>query len=251
MESTGAQPLLKYLDKFQEVLKDYRPSAASQELFKKVPVVLLVGPTAAGRNTLINILQETGRYRMIVSDTTRAPRVVNGTEEENGKVYWFKSEENVLGGLEQGEYIEAAIIHNQQVTGANIAEIQAAYDSGKIALKEIEIQGAATYRTYKPDILCVFLLPPDFETWMQRIRDRGGISDDDMHRRLQSAVQEITEALHQDYYQFVVNTEIHAAAQAVGELADGRAADPEKQAHGRKQAALLLEKTKQYLAARP
>lgn len=238
---------LVHIDEFKEILGSYQPSRESRELFASVPIVLLVGPTAAGRNTLINILQETGRYKMIVSDNTRKPRTINGQTEENGKVYWFKSEEELLEGLRQGKYIEAAIIHNQQVGGANIAEIQAVLDSGKIGLKEIEIQGAITYRRYNPEALCIFLLPPNFEIWMQRIQGRGSMDEAEIHRRLQSAEHEITEALRQDYYQFVINNEIHLAAQAVDELANGRPADAEKQRRGREQAEQLLEKTKQYL----
>ncbi|MEO6761396.1 MAG: hypothetical protein ABI220_03395 [Candidatus Saccharimonadales bacterium] len=243
-----AVPHLDYLDEFKSVLKDYRPSEASQKLFKSVPIVLLVGPTAAGRNTLINILQDTGRYRMIVSDSTRPPRNMGGVIEENGKVYWFKTEEAVLEGLRQGQYIEAAVIHNQQVSGANISEIQATLDSHKIALKEIEIQGAATYRGYNSNILCIFLLPPSFDIWMERIKSRGGMGDAEIYRRLQSSEKEIMEGLQADYYQFVVNTEIHLAAKVVDELANGRPAYPEKQAQGRQRAGLLLKEIRQYLA---
>lgn len=247
MKVSAQKPLLSYLNEFKVILDKYTPSNECQELFSSVPMVLLVGPTAAGRNTLINLLVKSGRYHMIVSDSTRAPRVVNGKKEQNGKVYWFKSEKEVLEGLRRGEYIEAALIHNQQVSGANIAEIQKAHKEGKIALKEIEVNGAATYRTYKPDVLCIFLLPPSFEVWMKRIKARGGIDDADLHRRIVSAVNEITLALSVDYYQFVVNYEIHEATAAVDEIANGRAIDKAKQQIGRDHAEQLIIDVQLYL----
>ncbi len=249
MESIKQKPLLRLLDEFQAILKDYKQSDASKKLFAQVPLVILVGPTAAGRNTLINLLVQTGRYQMIMSDTTRAPRMDNGKLEENGKVYWFKSEEEVLKGLRNGEYVEARLVHNQQVSGANIKEIRKAYDHGAIALKEIEINGAISYRSYKPDLLSIFLLPPAFDVWMKRLRERGEIDDEEVRRRLESSVSEISLALSKDFFQFVINHEIHEAAQAVDEIANGRKLDPEKQQLGRNHAEQLLIEVQLFLAA--
>ena len=249
MESTKQKPLLKYLDEFQTVLKNYKQSDESKDLFAQVPLVILVGPTAAGRNTLINLLVQTGRYQMIVSDTTRAPRMDNGKLEENGKVYWFKTEKEFLDGLKLGQYVEARLIHNQQVSGANIKEIRKAYDHGTIALKEIEINGAISYRTFKPDLLSIFLLPPAFDVWMKRLSDRGKIDEDEIRRRLESSVTEISLALSKDFFQFVINYEIHEAAQAVDEIANGRQLDAEKQQIGRNHAEQLLIDIQLFLTA--
>jgi guanylate kinase len=121
--------------------------------------------------------------------------------------------------------------------------------TGKIAINEIENKGVATYYAYKPDTLCVFLLPPSFDVWMMRIRDRGDVDEAELRRRLESAVLEITDALKKNYFQFVVNHEIHEAAQAVDEIANGRALDEEKQKIGRNHAEQLLIDVQLYLKA--
>ncbi|CAN5443016.1 hypothetical protein BH10PAT3_BH10PAT3_1400 [soil metagenome] len=249
MKAKKQIPILRHLDEFKAVLKNYSPSRESQDFFSSVPMVILVGPTAAGRNTLINLLVATGRYHMIVSDTTRPPRMDNGKLEENGTTYWFKSEDDFLEGLKNGEYVEARLIHSQQVSGANIAEIHKAHDSGAIALKEIEINGSIVYRKFKPDMLCVFLLPPTFDIWMKRLRGRGHITKEELRRRLESAVAEISQALSLDYFQFVVNYEIHEAAVAVDEIANGRVLDETKQQVGRNHAEQLLIDVQLFLAA--
>ncbi len=249
MEDKKQTRPLHYLEEFHDVLKDYRPSAHTIELLQQMPLVLLVGPTAAGRNTLINLLVETDRYHFVVSDTTRKPRSNNGILEKSGREYWFKSEEEVLEGLKQGEYLEAAIIHQQQVSGINVTEIERAAKADKIAINEVEVAGASAISSYKPDTLCIFLLPPAFDVWMKRIRGRGDIDDAELWRRLESAQKEISLALEEDYYQFVVNYEIHEAAVAVDELANGRAADPEKQQTGRDHAEQLLIDVQLFLAA--
>jgi guanylate kinase len=241
--------LLTHLPAFEKILEHYKPSDKSIDILQKTPIVLLVGPTAAGRNTLINILTGTGRYHYIASDTTRAPRANNGIMEQNGREYWFKTEEEVLQGLTDGEYIEAALIHRQQVSGANIHGLKLANSTGKIAITELTPEGGTAYHDMKPTGLFIFLLPPSFNIWMQRLRARGEMPEAEVRRRLESAQEEIAEALRSDFYQFVINNEVHEAAMAVDELANGRVVDQEKQVMGRNHAEQLAIDVQLYLAS--
>ena len=111
---------LKHLDEFTDILANYQVSPRAIKSLKSVKLVLLIAPSAGGRNTLINRLMTTGRYNFIVSDTTRAPRVNNGLPEQSGREYWFRSEEEILSDLKNGEFLEAEIIHSQQVSGISI-----------------------------------------------------------------------------------------------------------------------------------
>lgn len=249
METTKQKSLLQHLDEFETVLKSYKPSPATIKTLQSIPLVLMVGPTASGRNTLINILVKTGHYYYMVSSTTRSKRANNGIMEQDGVEYWFKNEASFLRDLKAGEFLEAAVIHRQQVSGVHVAQLKEAATGHKIAINEVEISGGVTLHAYKPDTLCVFLLPPTFDVWMQRLQARGHMSDDEVRRRLQSAVSEISLALSLDYYQFVVNYEIHEAAEAVDELANGRSVDNEKQQRGRDHAEQLLIDIRLFLEA--
>src|SRR5579885_607634 len=108
---------LEHLQEFKTVLANYRISPASQRILQQTNLVLLAAPTSAGRNTIIRELLKTGDYHYIVSDTTRQPRINDGIPEQNGVEYWFRSEADILKDLAAGQYVEAAIIHNQQVSG--------------------------------------------------------------------------------------------------------------------------------------
>jgi guanylate kinase len=92
---------------------------------------MLSAPTAAGRNTIIKNLIMTGKYFYVISDTTRIPRINNGTPERSGNEYWFKTETEFLDNLKNGEYIETAIIHNQQISGISLTEMHRANRSKK------------------------------------------------------------------------------------------------------------------------
>jgi len=238
---------LENLDSFEQILPDYHPSIESIATLQSTPLVVLVGPTAAGRNTLISILVHTGRYHFIVSDTTRHPRENNGILEQSGREYWFKSEVDFLEGLQAGAYLEAAIIHKQQVSGISISELTRASKQGVIAICEVQPDGAEKIQEYSPNKLIIFLLPPTFDIWMERLHARGNMTKEELKRRLESAQDEISRALQKSYYQFVINNEIHEAAQAVDELANGRIPDIDKQNRGRQHAEQLAIDVQIYL----
>ena len=63
--------------------------------------------------------------------------------------------------------------------------------AGKDVLLEIDVQGALQVRYHYPDALMIFILPPDEPTLLQRLKDRGRDSADDIHKRFMAAKREI------------------------------------------------------------
>jgi len=202
--NTNDKPL-KLLDSFTKILANYSPSQMQLSILRQTPFVLLAAPTAAGRNTLIRSLLKEKDYYYIVSDTTRPPRSNDGVKEQNGQEYWFKSEESFLKDLDAGRYLEAAIIHDQQVSGISMREIEKAKIAGKIAITDIDVQGCKTLEKLSDSIIPIFILPPRFEIWMQRLDGRGTMSHEEKMRRLKSAAQEIDYALLSGSFSFVMN----------------------------------------------
>lgn len=237
---------LQHLDAFQEILSDYHISEANNETLQNTKLVAMVAPSSAGRNTIINELIKSGEYHYIVSDTTRQKRTNNGVREQDGVEYWFKSEEEVLADLRAGNYLEAAIIHNQQVSGISMRELQKAKDEGKAALSDIEIVGMQNIIAAKPDTFALFVLPPDFDTWMKRMDGRGEMSLEEKRRRLGSAVLEYSAAIDNNYYTFVINDEFHNSVKKIHAIVM-EGAEPAEQTEGRKLAKTLRAATEHWL----
>jgi guanylate kinase len=204
---------LKNLAEFERILKNYRPSLELLDLLHGNKLVVVAGPSASGRNTLINSLIMTGKYTFLVSDTTRLPRINNGVPETNGKEYWFKNEEEFLHGLKNTAYVEAAIIHNQQVSGISLNELRKAYISRTIGITDVDIQGCDSIKSLSDSAVPIFVLPPDFAEWMQRLDHRGVMGPDEKRRRLISAAQEIELALNRSYFKFIVNYDLRYTAE--------------------------------------
>lgn len=199
---------LRYLSEFQRVLKTYKPSLEILDLLQETKFVLLSAPTAAGRNTIIRNLIMTGKYCYVISDTTRRPRINNGIPERSGEEYWFKTEEEFLQGLKNGAYIEAAVIHNQQVSGISLDEMRRATSSGMVAITDIDIHGCDNIKSYSDTTVPVFVLPPDFNEWMKRLDGRGVMEPAEKRRRLISAAEEIQLALERSYFKFIINWDL-------------------------------------------
>jgi guanylate kinase len=231
------------LQKFQNLLANYQLSKAALQTLSQTQLVLLVAPTSSGRNHLIRELMKTGDYYYIVSDTTRKPRTNDGVMEQSGVEYWFRDEQSVLEDIEGGKYLEAAVIHQQQVSGISIRELQQATDQGKIAITDAEIAGIDNAIRLKPDTLGIFVLPPSFDEWQRRLHHRGDMHPEEYKRRMESAVSEFAAALERPYYKFVINDDVSDAVQQINAIAKLDTYDVERQAAARHLAEQLLLET--------
>jgi len=213
---------LKHYKEFQEVLEKYRVSDQAMKALEGLKFVLMIAPTSGGRNTIIRRQQETGRYHYIVSDTTRPPRVNDGVMEENGREYWFRTEDEMLADLKTGQYLEAEIIHGQQVSGISVRELQKAKSENKIAITDIDLEGTHNILKVKPDSFAVMVLPPNFDEWQRRLAGRGQMRPDEQQRRLETAANIFEDGLRQDYYHFVVSENVDQSAAIIDAIVEGQ-----------------------------
>lgn len=237
------------IDEFRDVLRGYHLSKTTLFTLSQTKLVLIVGPTSSGRNTRIKRLLKTGDYHYVVSDTTRQPRINDGFAEQNGREYWFRTENEILTDLKEGKYLEAAIIHNQQVSGISVRELEKARDEGKIAITDAEITGATNAIKYKPDTIVIFLLPPSFDEWQRRIKHRGQMTPEEFKRRMQSACKEFEVALSNDYYRFVINDTGDDSLIQINQIAKLDIIDPEQQSQARALTEQLLLATRSLVSS--
>lgn len=241
-------PSLKYYSEFQKILTDYQISEHAKDAIRDLKLVLLMAATSTGRSVIVKKLSDSGSYHYIVSDTTRPPQVRDGRLEQDGVQYYFRSEEDVLKDLRAGNFLEAEIIHEQQVSGISIRELEKARNSGKIAFTEADIAGVMNIKRIKPDTTAIFLLPPSFAEWQRRIAGRGGLSADEIDRRLRTAVRFLEQAPKLGYFQFVIAGDPDQTAKLIDNIARGQV-DPQ-QDEGRRLAGELLDELLHFLKQR-
>ncbi len=240
-------PALQHLQEFEEILANYHVSEGSKGILKQTNLALLIAPTATGRNTIIDELVETGNYYFIVSDTTRPPQLRDGRMEQNGREYFFRQEEEVLEDLRKGAYLEAELIHRQQVSGISIREIEKAAATEKIAITDIDILGVHNIKVAKPDTAAIFVLPPSFDEWQRRLMHRGFMGPEERRRRLETAHKMFELALDSSLFSFVVNDTVDEAAIRINQIARFNIVDKSYQEQCRELVKQLLVDTADHL----
>lgn len=235
---------LARLAEFKEELRHYHISDASQQILTETKLVLLVAPSAGGRNTIIQELLKLGDYYFVVSDTTRQPRVNNGVLEKSGTEYWFRGEDEMLDDIKQGKFLEAEIIHGQQVSGISIRELKKASDHNKIAITDVDIGGISNILHAKPDTIAIAVLPPSFEEWQQRLSIRGPIDVDEYKRRMQTACKIFEQAATHTKFAFVINDNLEHAVKQIDHIARKGMTDAREEEHARQLATKLLDDTR-------
>lgn len=231
---------LENIDAFRQALRHYKVSPHAQKVLNESRLVVLSGLAGGGRNTTINYLVEHYDYFFLVSDTTRPPKLRSGRMEEHGRHYYFRTEADMLQDIKNGEFIEAEIIHNQQVSGTSIRELTRANATHKIAIHDFEYGGAHNVAQAKPDAYVIGLLPPDYTEWLRRFRDREIIDKQEFTNRLQTGRAVLRNMLEQTYFKFVINNTIEQCAADVRAIVEAGLYDDAHHQAGRQVAHDIL-----------
>jgi len=217
------QPGLNHIQEFKDLLQNYHMSERAQQALEGLQLVLLVAATSTGRNTVIKELVESFGYHFVVSDTTRPPQFRDGKMEENGVNYFFRTEEGMLEDIRAGEFFEAEVIHNQQVSGMSIRELERAKNLNKIAITDVDIGGINNALKVKPDLKAIFLLPPSFDEWQNRLTGRGRMTEHEIRNRLRTAETIFNTGLHNaNQYNFVIAEDVKHSAAVIDGIVHGK-----------------------------
>ena len=203
----------------QQRINEYVTPHQVLERLNSIRTVILVGITAAGKDTIIrDIINESDEFVRVVTSTTRAPRENSGVLEQHGVDYYFLTEEEAQHKMDAGEYIEVANVH-ERVNGSLIAEYERIASIGKVALSDVDYQGAMNFLSFGMDKLQVyFVLPPSFEAWLARLAKRqGGVleRDQEIITRFRSAQKELAVARDNAHLIPVMNTRSDETARRI------------------------------------
>ncbi|MDP2650004.1 MAG: guanylate kinase [bacterium] len=169
-------------------------------MFGKKQVLVIAGPTGSGESTFTNeLLEAYENFTRLVSATTREPRL----NEENGKNYYFFSKTKFFEEVEKGNIIEYTHVANRDAYyGSYRPDLEEKIKKGLIVVANTDVKGAQFFKE-NYGATTIFIKPKSLEVIEDRLRRRDtDISEDEVHKRLQSAQKEIDEAKNK--YDYVV-----------------------------------------------
>ena len=176
-------------------------------------LVVLAGPTAVGKGTVVkHILEHYPNVHLSVSATTREPR----PGEVEGESYYFLSNQQFDEMIAAGEMLEYAVVHGQNKYGTPKQPVLAALRAGNQVILEIDIQGARQVKQSMPEAKLVFIAPPSWDELVRRLQGRGTENAEEQARRLETAKSELAAQDEFDY--IVINDEVARCASKVVDL---------------------------------
>jgi len=224
----------------------YQPAPEVIERLRQVTLVAVVGPTAVGKSTLITAAIERNPQdiHLVVVDTTREPR----PGERDGIDYNFRSRQHMTETMGERKFVQVA----PSVFGDLYATAAHAYATDGVAVMAIIAAAMPDFRALPfKEIRPIFVLPPDYATWQQRIKHHG-FDDVQMRRRLVEAEASSVFGVEDEKTQFIINESLDVAIDDFTTLALGKPMGTRLQAdqsRGREVVADLLAELRQNLAA--
>ncbi|MCM3893951.1 guanylate kinase [Gordonia sputi] len=180
-------------------------------------LVILVGPSAVGKSTVVRRVRElVPTLFFSVSATTRAPR----PGEVDGRDYFFVSDAEFDRMIAEDEFLEWAEIHGGlQRSGTPAKPVENALATGQPVLLEVDLAGARNAVRRLPEAITVFLAPPSWDDLVERLAGRGTETPEAAQRRLETARTEMDAQGEFDHV--VVNNEVDSAARQLVSLLVG------------------------------
>ncbi len=177
---------------------------------KRGLLFIISGPAGSGKGTIVSRVRELAPFDFSVSATTRAPR----PGEIDGVHYRFMTKEDFEQKILSGEMLEhAQYVGNYYGTPKDPVEETLA--AGKNIILDIEVQGALQVKEKMPEAIMIFVIPPDYETLVSRIRGRGTETEEVIEKRMTQAKWELTNFPRYDYVVVNETGGIEKAAESV------------------------------------
>ncbi len=158
--------------------------------FTAVRAVIFTAPSGAGKTTIVHHLlrQYSDCLGFSISATTRPPR----PGERHGVDYYFIPVEEFRRRVQTNAFLEWEEVYPNTFYGTLRTEVDRLWQSGKVALFDIDVKGALSIKEALGDrALAVFVHPPDIDSLFQRLRRRNTEASETVQLRLQRAKEEL------------------------------------------------------------
>jgi guanylate kinase len=181
-------------------------------------VIVITGPSGAGKGTLIQaLLERIGELELAVSATTRLQRA----GEEHGREYYFLSDGEFATRVARGDFLEHVTYVSGQRYGTLRSEVERISDEGRVAVLELETEGALNVADELPAAVTIFVTAPVSEL-ERRLRERATESAGEIGQRLDIAESQLTQAGSFDHV--VANDELDRAVEELESIVRGELA---------------------------
>lgn len=181
---------------------------------RKGTLFILVGPSGAGKNTLMKrVQQHISDLPQLATVTTREMR----PDEQEGREHRFVTKEEFQRLIDTDALIEYQPVHSGNLYGTPRDTVENALHAGQDLIADIEFLGAGKiYNAYPENTVLIFVTPSNLDILAHRVRQRGDISARDFEQRMARGRFELTFARRSHYV--VLNDVLEPAAEHLRQI---------------------------------
>ncbi len=213
----------------RQVGPQYRCSSDVSQQLAELELVAVVGPTGAGKTTLIDAV----KVPIVKSDVTRDRR----HDERRDDTYNFRTDyEAVKRDIESGMYVQFVVSQYGEFYGTHIRS----YPQRGRCIMSIVAEAVPHFeRLGFKDVFKVYIMPPGYVEWLRRIgKDRSSSIDE----RMDEARTSIKLAMRDDEYNYILNDDLKAATRDFKRLLKSEELNPHRTQLTKETANLLLKR---------
>jgi guanylate kinase len=176
-------------------------------------LLIISGPSGVGKTTITHHVEKRLHGLFSVSLTTR-PKAPGDKE---GVDYHFVTQPEFDRARDAGELLEWAEVYAGCSYGTPRKPVDEALAKGRLMILEIDVDGALQVTQKMPEAFSIFVLPPNENVLLDRLRARKRDDEAVILRRFAKAKREIIKAWDSGIYnEFIVNRDLdHAVEEAV------------------------------------
>jgi len=166
--------------------------------------IAISGPSGVGKSTIIKMVHRAFPHAVfLISETTRSIR----PREKAGEVYNFVSRELFKKNIEDGKFLEYALVHGKEYYGTLKSPVIKALENEKLIIREMDCQGMHQIKKLLPskNLVTIFITVSNQDILKARISRRGKLPNEEVVRRMESAKIEMADTVNYDYR--VINKE--------------------------------------------
>lgn len=152
-------------------------------------VIIFSAPSGSGKSTIVNhILSLYPELEFSISATSRAPR----GNEQNGREYWFYSEEEFRKMIAEGKFVEYEEVYSGSFYGTLKSELDRIWGKRHVIIFDVDVKGGVNLKKYfREQALSVFIQAPSVSCLRERLLHRGTDSKEAIDKRVAKAAEEI------------------------------------------------------------
>lgn len=206
----------EFISWIQKLSYDYHPSEAVKNNLSSIDLVAIVGPTGAGKNSVIEKLN----LPYVLSDVSREPR----SGEKNHRAYNFRNDYlAILEDIKRGEFVQFLSSPYSEFYGTRIGS----YPKEGPCVMAIVAGAMPMFRSLGfRKIIQIYITPPSYREWMKRI---GTTRSTELLGRIKEARESMLLSLEDENYNFILNDNLELAVNEIRAVMNGEKPDQRRE----------------------